>query len=176
MSTDWYRRHLGAPTAPLREPVARQPVSPTRFVVVEGKAYRVADDEEPQVEQPPNQPWRQGMGDTPIGQMHAIDAAQRWRGTRDAQRTPSGDCPNCGSKDYMPKLPNGRQGHCFGCGARPDTGDDRGGPTLQPRNAGAITSGDGSAIPVAQARAVTSRQFGNFVSGRLSKADVVARA
>jgi hypothetical protein len=76
----------------------------------------------------------------------------------------------------MPRLPSGRLGHCFACGFRPDTGDDRGGPSIQPRFSGAIVSESGEAIPVEQARSHNSRQFGKFVSGRLSQEDIVGHA
>ena len=74
----------------------------------------------------------------------------------------------------MPVLPGGRKGYCSGCGFRTSTGDDRGGPSIQPKTLGRINMG-GQAVPVEQARGV-GRAFAGMVSGRLSRDDVFGRA
>lgn len=179
MSVDWYRTQLGAP---VRQAAPAPQAAPPRFVVIEGKAYPVDDGGQPAyapAPAAPTQPWNAPVrpGDAPIGQIHVIDAVGVWKGTRESASVPAGVCPNCGDRNYMPRLQNGRMGHCFSCGNRPDTGDDRGGPTLQGREtAGSIRTGSG-AIPVEQARSAGNNTdaFGR-VSGRLSKDDVIGYA
>lgn len=179
MSVDWYRRHLGTPAAPQR-PQEVVPQRPTQFVVIDGKAYPVGDNGQPAVPDQqwgqPQQPWRQQTMDPPLGEMHALDAAGKWRGTRESQQVRSGHCPECGGSNYMPRL-GVRMGHCFGCGYREPTGDDRSGPTLQRGNSNGVRGLNGQEIPVEQARSVSNgNRFGQMVSGRLSQADVVGRA
>lgn len=176
MSVDWYRRHLGTSQAPQRQ---HQVVpAPTQFVVVDGRAYPRGDADAsgaPDGQGYSAQPWNQPVGDVPIGQVKAGDAIRVWKGTREAhQATAEGPCPHCGSRDYMPRMPTGRLGHCLYCGYRPATGDDRGGPTIQPRVSGGV-SVDGTPIPVEVARS-TGQRFGDMVSGRFSSADLVGKA
>lgn len=113
----------------------------------------------------------------PQGQLSVGTAMQYWRGSKDAATTDSGNCPACGSPNFMPTVISesaaggkggAAMGHCMACSYR-GSHDVLSGPTMQVR--GSLRGFDDPSIPVRQSRQSRQTLEGSF--GKIRRNSVV---